>query len=136
MTLWRFRQYVTEGNQRPFVEWLRGLPVELQARFWQVMAQLAAEEDWSRLAEYKLLSGHDVPLSEIRYLVVRRERRRNVKVRVRPLGYRRDDQGDFVLLGGVTKRHGGQLIEPTDGLEKAKQRLNELLRQKGSVDDL
>ena len=113
MTPWRFTEYITEELRFPFSDWYSGQPVEVKAQLDFVIGLLrnldSLTDDERR---FKVLTGDDVGLSEIRFSVEAphpTERKKRKKLRVRPLGIYRPEQREFLMLTGAIEWGKGYL---------------------------
>jgi hypothetical protein len=139
MPLWRFRQYVTNWNEWPFRDWYNAQDPHVRAGFDATREILAAAADWLEPETdwFKVFTGPDTPLSEIRYRAYDRDRGgKAVRTRrIRPIGLYRPHVREFILFAGAEEAGRGKYT-PADALTKAKRRYSDFMDDKGMLYDL
>jgi hypothetical protein len=108
MPFWWFKEYVTDQQRCPIVDWYGMLEPEAQAAFDLTVKVLSETEDWDEVKatrrKYKELSRSHQGLCELKFKLGRR--------RFRPLGVLIRDNREFVFLGGCEKKGRGESDPP------------------------
>jgi hypothetical protein len=114
MAFWEFRDYVTDDQRSPLLEWYGMLDGDIQAAFDLLLKNLAETEDWDEVKpkrrKYKELTREHNGLCELFLNVDGRS--------FRPLGILHRDIRVFILLGGCEKL-GQDSTEPEGAFDSA-----------------
>jgi hypothetical protein len=114
MAPWTFKQYLSDGQVCPILDWFGKLPSEVQAEFDLLIKNLANTEDWDEAKpnkrKYKELKREHEGLCELFLNVGERS--------FRPLGILHRDIREFVFLGGCEKTGQG-LTDPEGAFDSA-----------------
>jgi len=114
MPAWQFKDYVTEDQRSPILEWYGTLPEDVQAAFDLLVKVLSETEDWDEVKptkrKYKELTKGHAGLCELKLKVGDRK--------FRPLGILRRETREFIFLGGVEKI-GQNATDPEGAFDSA-----------------
>jgi hypothetical protein len=127
MPHWEFLDYITEGHQNPVMEWWGMLTPQAKADFDALVLTLSETEDWDepkkKKRKYKELERKHRGLCE---LILKVEGKN-----LRPLGVLRQEQRQFVFLGGCEK-HAFWTVPPR-AFDKALKLKEQLDQGKGTT---
>lgn len=114
MASWEFKDYLTEDQRSPLLEWYGMLDESVQAAFDLLLKNLAETDDWdearSTRRKYKELSRQHEGLCELILTVDGRK--------FRPLGILIRETREFIFLGGAEKIGRGA-TDPAGAFESA-----------------
>lgn len=135
MPLWRIVLYVTDRNSVPFTDWYNLQDVKVRAMFSATLITLIGIADWgdADVEEFKVLTGRDAGLGEIRFEIIHQEGRRQRKRQLRCLGIWPPDGNEFVLLNGLEK--SGRVSIPANAYTEAHRLKQQYGQGRGSVDE-
>ncbi len=139
MEPWTFRQYVSDWGEWPFRDWYNEQETRVRVLFDFYKDLLRNRENWlmPEIKEFRLFDGPHAPLGEIRYRADDEDRHgRMVKRRrIRPIGFLRETEHDFILFVGCEEIRNGQYI-PSDAPDKALRLFREFQLGKGTLYEL
>ena len=130
MALWRFMDYVDEGNNNLIQMWRTSQNDAVKAAFDATLLMLADTADWTspRCTEFKVLTEDHIGLGEIRFNVHDEGKKRHF----RPVGIWPRVGSDFIILLGIEKM--GRMLIPRDAFNEALRYKNLYERQgRGSI---
>jgi hypothetical protein len=114
MPFWEFKDYVTEYQKSPYLEWYGTLDEDVQAAFDLFLKTMAETEDWDEVKlkrrKYKELTRQHQGLCELILKVGSRS--------FRPLGILRRETREFIFLGGCEKL-GQDQTDPKGAFDSA-----------------
>jgi hypothetical protein len=130
MAFWEFKDYVTDDQRSPLLEWYGRLDGDIQAAFDLLLKALSETEDWDeakpKRRKYKELTRQHQGLCELFLNVDGRS--------FRPFGILHRDARIFVVLGGCEKL-GQDLTDPEEAFDSALRLMRQYHDGRGATRD-
>jgi hypothetical protein len=139
MEPWIFRQYVTDWGEWPFRDWYSAQTQRIRALFDFYKDELRYKDNWlnPEIKEFRLFDGPHMPLGEIRFRADDEDNhgRTVTKRRIRPIGFLRPVNRDFVLCVGCEETRNGKYI-PAGAPDRALRLYRDFEAGKGQLYEL
>lgn len=123
MKEWNFKVFISLNGDNEILNWIDGLPINLQARIKRIVAYLETQKDM-RSSYFKKYKGHD-NIYELRFTAN--------NIQYRPLGCFGPGTNEFTLLIPAIEK-GNKLI-PKDAAIKAEERCKLIYRDRRYTND-
>lgn len=132
---WRFVDFEKPDGTIPVRVWEDAAPADAQADFVTTVRHLSVTEEWTDKDGAKTLTGDHAPLTELLIDFTEWPARaaKGKKRRFRPIGFKDEKKGQFILFGGCEKVGG--VLDPLSTFDDALKSYEEWRRGLGKVHD-